>query len=131
MIMVFNVNSYCQLSKKCQRKSVSIFLSINLNMCFRCLKEPSHWDGSFEYPQQMLWLRNKKIIFCYALLSVGPVISMLTTGYFFFFLEQMRKLEESEKARREAEEAAEAARREMEDRDNGTLFNSLHFWIPQ
>ena len=43
----------------------------------------------------------------------------------------MRKLEESEKARREAEEAAEAARREMEDRDNGTLFNSLHFWIPQ
>ena len=33
--------------------------------------------------------------------------------------EQMRKLEESEKARREAEEAAEAARREMEDRDGG------------
>ena len=47
----------------------------------------------------------------------------LATGYIFFFLEQMRKLEESEKARREAEEAAEAARREMEDRDNGTSSN--------
>ena len=33
----------------------------------------------------------------------------------------MRKLEESEKARREAEEAAEAARREMEDRDGKSL----------
>ena len=29
-------------------------------MCFGCLKEPSHWDGSFEYPQHMFWLRNKK-----------------------------------------------------------------------
>ena len=25
----------------------------------------------FEYPQHMFWLRNKKIIFCYALLSKG------------------------------------------------------------
>ena len=25
--------------------------------------EPSHWDGSFEYPQHLFWLRNKKIIF--------------------------------------------------------------------
>ena len=33
----------------------------------------------------------------------------------------MRKLEETEKARREAEEAAEAARREMEDREGGKL----------
>ena len=29
-------------------------------MCFGCLKEPSHRDGSFEYQQQMFWLRNKK-----------------------------------------------------------------------
>ena len=29
-------------------------------MCFGCSKEPSHWDGSFEYPQHMFWLRNKK-----------------------------------------------------------------------
>ena len=33
-------------------------------MCFGCLKEPSHQDGSFEYPQHMFWLRN-------ALLSGG------------------------------------------------------------
>ena len=37
-----------------------IFLSISLNMCFGCSKEPSHRDGSFEYPQHMFWLRNKK-----------------------------------------------------------------------
>ena len=37
-----------------------IFLSISLNMCFRCSKEQSHQDGSFEYPQHMFWLRNKK-----------------------------------------------------------------------
>ena len=29
-------------------------------MCFRFSKEPSHRDGSFEYPQHMFWLRNKK-----------------------------------------------------------------------
>ena len=29
-------------------------------MCFVCSKEPSHRDGSFEYPQHMFWLRNKK-----------------------------------------------------------------------
>ena len=28
-------------------------------MCFWCSKEPSHRDGSFEYPQHMFWLRNK------------------------------------------------------------------------
>ena len=29
-------------------------------MCLGCSKEPSHQDGSFEYPQHMFWLRNKK-----------------------------------------------------------------------
>ena len=38
-----------------------IFLSISLSMCFGCSKETSHRDGSFEYPQHMFWLRNKKI----------------------------------------------------------------------
>ena len=28
-------------------------------MCFGCSKEPSHLDGSFEFPQPMFWLRNK------------------------------------------------------------------------
>ena len=32
-------------------------------MCFGCSKEPSHRDGSFEYPQHMFWLRNKEIFF--------------------------------------------------------------------
>ena len=26
-------------------------------ICFGCSKEPSHSDGSFEYPQRMFWLR--------------------------------------------------------------------------
>ena len=30
-------------------------------MCFGCSKEPSHRDGSFEYPLHMFWLRNKKM----------------------------------------------------------------------
>ena len=29
-------------------------------MCFGCPKEPSYWEGSFEHPQHMFWLRNKK-----------------------------------------------------------------------
>ena len=37
-----------------------VFLSISLNMCFGCSKELSQSDGSFEYPQHMFWLRNKK-----------------------------------------------------------------------
>ena len=40
-------------------------------MCFECSKELSHPDCSFEYPQPMFWLENKKIIFSYALLSGG------------------------------------------------------------
>ena len=49
---------------------VYIFLPIILSICFGWSKELSHWDGSFEYPQHMFWLRNKKkYIFCYALLT--------------------------------------------------------------
>ena len=42
------------------RKSVIIFLPISLNIDCVCSKELSHWDGSFEYPQHMFWLRNMK-----------------------------------------------------------------------
>ena len=38
-------------------KIAIIFLSISLNMCFGCSKEPSHQDDSFEYPQHMFWLK--------------------------------------------------------------------------
>ena len=50
-------------------KIVSFFIPIHLNICYGCSKEPSHGDGSFEYPQHMLWLRNKKnILFQYAVM---------------------------------------------------------------
>ena len=34
-----------------------------LTYAFGSSKEPSHLDGSFEYPQHMFWMRNKKTIF--------------------------------------------------------------------
>ena len=52
-----------QIRKRFERKMAIIFLRIRLNMCFGCLKEPSHRDGSFEYPQHMFWWRNKETIF--------------------------------------------------------------------
>ena len=52
-----------EINKKFQPKIVNIFLSINFNKCFGYSKELSHWDGSFEYPQHMFWLRTKKIKF--------------------------------------------------------------------
>ena len=52
-------------------KIVIIFLPINLNMCCRCSKEPSHRDGSFEYPQHMFWMSNKENSFQYTLLIGG------------------------------------------------------------
>ena len=42
-------------------------------MCFGYSKEPSHRDGSFEYPQHMFWLRNKKNNFQIHTLIWGPV----------------------------------------------------------
>ena len=41
-------------------------------MCFGCLKEPSHWDGSFEYPQHMFWMRNKENSFPICTLIWSP-----------------------------------------------------------
>ena len=35
-------------------------LTLNLNICFEGSKDPSRWDGSFEYPQHIFWLRYKK-----------------------------------------------------------------------
>ena len=46
--------------KQFQRQIVKNFLSVSLNICFGCSKEPSHRDGSFEYPQHMFSLRNEK-----------------------------------------------------------------------
>ena len=53
-------------------KIAIIYLSISLNMCFGCSKEPSHWDGSFQYPLHMFWFRNKKNNFQLCTLNWGP-----------------------------------------------------------
>ena len=42
---------------------VNIFLNINVNMCFGRSLALSQIDGSFEYPQHMFWLTDKKINF--------------------------------------------------------------------
>ena len=55
--------SQVKISKHFQGKIVNIFLPIIFSICIGCSKEPSHRDGSFEYPQHMFWLENKKIIF--------------------------------------------------------------------
>ena len=55
------------------RKIVIIFLSISLNVCFGCSKEPSHRDGSFEYPlKHMFWLRSKNNNFLVRTLILRP-----------------------------------------------------------
>ena len=53
------------------------FSCISLNMGFGCSKEPSHRDGSFEYPQHMFWLRNKKNNFQVCTLIWGSVPLLL------------------------------------------------------
>ena len=53
-------------------KIAIIVLSISINMCFGCSKEPFHRDGSFEYPEHMFWLRNKKKNFQLSTLIWGP-----------------------------------------------------------
>ena len=64
-----------QIRKFYERKIVIIFLPINLSVCFGCSKEPSHRDGSFEYPQHMFWVRNKETIFQLRSLIWSPVIA--------------------------------------------------------
>ena len=49
------------------------FLPFSLFICFRCSKEPHHCEDSFEHPQYMFWVKNKKINFNYTLLSGGQV----------------------------------------------------------
>ena len=49
-----------QISKYLGHKFVNIFSTINLNIYLWCLKE-NCLSVTFEYPQNMLWLRNKEI----------------------------------------------------------------------
>ena len=62
MIMKINITDIVQDTQNLS-KIANIFLSIYINMCSGYSKEPSHWDGSFEYPQHMLCLRYKKVDF--------------------------------------------------------------------
>ena len=48
------------------------FLIHQFEHMFWVLEEPSQWDGSFEYPQHMFWLRNKKINFFVCSLNQRP-----------------------------------------------------------
>ena len=63
-----------QLDKNFQRNIMIIFLSTSFNICFfDALKNRLIETVLFEYPQHMFWVRNKKIIFEYALLSRGLI----------------------------------------------------------
>ena len=44
------------------RTWILFFLFLNQNICCAYSKEPSQWDGSFEYPKHMVKLMDKKII---------------------------------------------------------------------
>ena len=50
-------------------------------MCYGCSKAPSYLNGSFEYQQHRFWLRNKKMILKYALLSGGLDNGSFCTGH--------------------------------------------------
>ena len=64
-------HSYSQvwINKIFQRKLVNIFIPISFNICFGCSKEPSHWGGSFEYPQHNFGWERRKLNFHYKLLT--------------------------------------------------------------
>ena len=49
--------------KGLDKQNCKHFLTHHFNICFGCSKETSHWSCSFEFPQHMFWLRNKKTIF--------------------------------------------------------------------
>ena len=38
---------------ECKNEMTLLYLSNSINICFRCSKEPSHKEGSIEYPQHM------------------------------------------------------------------------------
>ena len=48
--------------------SAKFIIFFSVLTCIRCLKEPSHLDGSFEYPQQVL-NENFFLFLHYALLT--------------------------------------------------------------
>ena len=63
-------------------------------MCFGCSKEPSHRDGSFEYPQHMFWMRNKENNFPIHTLIWRPAFysSSIFSKYQLFAKKKIRTL---------------------------------------
>ena len=78
------------INKLFEGKIVNISLPISFNICCGCLKEPSHQDGSFEYPQHMFWLRNKKKYFWNALLT--KVMHYIMVGITYMYIQHYRTL---------------------------------------
>ena len=70
-------------------------------MSFGCSKEPSHRDGSFEYPQYMFWLVNKRNtfqlrIFIWGLAKIrdGEIVSSYHISSVLPLVKQTRHLEQ-------------------------------------
>ena len=66
-------NSHIKIKVRSWKTIIEI---LNQNLCCGYSKEPSHWDGSFEHPKQMLKLMDKKILAIYAgkiIRIFGPV----------------------------------------------------------
>ena len=57
------VNSLWKINTHFKCKLANIFLSIIVNICFGSSKEPSHPDGSFEYPQHIFGWEIRKLVF--------------------------------------------------------------------
>ena len=49
------------------------FFSISNNICFGFSKELSHWDGAYEYPQHVFWMRNKKLFLVHILIGIASI----------------------------------------------------------
>ena len=73
MSYLSDTNFYCSGQVEYHRAS-KISIIYLFNMCFGCSKELSHRDSSFEYPQHMFWLRNKKFSHALFRLILGPGI---------------------------------------------------------
>ena len=77
-------------------KRWNIMLSISLNICFGCLKEPSQWDGSFDYQgshrlEKYLNIQNcleKSLKIKFALKSTWKTLKGLEKSLNFYHLQE-------------------------------------------
>ena len=62
-ILIYLYNNFLisigPVKQKIWAKNCNYFLTEQSKHMLWSLKKTSHWDGSFEYPQHMFWLRNK------------------------------------------------------------------------